>query len=502
VLRKAVVLPSEDMADTALHHLSAGETLERYRARELSPVEVLDAAIARVEACEPVFNAVCDRRYDEARAEAEASAARYAGGGEPPRALEGLLVAAKEEQPMAGRICSYGSLAYTNQVAAVTHPLLERLQQAGAVIHIRTTTPEFSCAGFTHGALWGVTRNPWNPDYSPGGSSGGSGAALAAGYAPLATGSDIGGSIRVPASFSGVVGFKPPYGRIPSLPPFNLDHYCHDGPMARTVADCARLAMAGAGRHPVDVVSLPDPPPLPLTAGPVADLRLALCLNLGDFPLDPEVEANTRAAAEVLASAGATMTEVRLPWTMGQVRAAYEAHFAAIFGPAVLADHLAHPGLVTPYARHFALACEALLAAQGPGSLLRGLEVEGRLYEPLGRLLTELDALICPTVGTRGLVAGEDYVDTGITVGGTLLADHFLALLTVPFNIASRCPVLSVPSGLARNGVPTGLQIVGRTYDDATPFRLALAYEAAVGGFPLPPDVSVPEPGAGSVGRP
>ena len=178
-----------------LPYLGAGEALSLFRTRELSPVEYLDALIERIEASEPTINAVADRRYDEARAEAEASAARYLGRGDSPRALEGLPVAAKEEHPMIGRSWTQGSLTLVDEVAQIDHPIIERIQEAGGIIHIRTTTPEFCCAGFCHSRLWGVTRNPWNTEYTPGGSSGGSGAALAAGYAPLATGSDIGGRV-------------------------------------------------------------------------------------------------------------------------------------------------------------------------------------------------------------------------------------------------------------------------------------------------------------------
>ncbi|MGZ4739811.1 MAG: amidase family protein, partial [Ilumatobacteraceae bacterium] len=246
-----------------LHYQSAHETLELFRSGHLSPVEHLEALIDRVEACDSSLNAVIDRRYDEARAEAREAAQRYVGKGDAPRPLEGLCVAAKEEQPMAGRSWKQGSLAFADEVAKYDHPIIERIQDAGGVIHVRTATPEFSCAGFCHSELWGVTRNPWNTDFTPGGSSGGSAAALAAGFAPLATGSDIGGSIRIPASFSGVVGFKPPFGRVPGLAPYHLDQYCHDGPLARTVADCGLLENVIAGPHWRDVVSLRDPPQIP-----------------------------------------------------------------------------------------------------------------------------------------------------------------------------------------------------------------------------------------------
>ena len=469
------------MTDTDLCFLSATEALTRFRSKELSPVELLDAVIERIEATEPALNAVCDRRYEQARAEAEASAARYAGTGDGPRPLEGLPVAAKEEQPMIGRVNSYCSLPYADQIASETHPMLERIQASGGIIHIRTTTPEFSCAAFTHSRLWGITRNPWNTEFTPGGSSGGSGAALAAGYAPMATGSDIGGSIRIPASFCGVVGYKPPYGRVPSLPPFNLDHYCHDGPMARTVADAALLTNVSAGRHTSDIVSLPAPPHLPLAAGPVDGLRVALCVHLGDHPVEPQVEANTRRAAKVFEGLGIPVVEVELPWTVQQVYTAARAHFAGIFGQVVSRDVELHGDQLTTYARAFARDMRSSV------SFAEGLTIEGEMYRSLGALLEQFDALICPTMGTTGFRAGDDFVDTECVVNGVTLPNYVFAALTPPFNIASRCPVLAVPSGVADNGVPTGVQIVGRTYDDPTTFRLALAYEAALGGFPHAP---------------
>jgi amidase len=222
---------------TDLHYLSATEALARFRARELSPVELLEAVIARAQEVEPVVNALCHTFYDEARDQAREAERRYARG--EARPLEGLPVAIKEEEAVEGQPWTQGSLLYKDLVADYSSAFARRHLEAGAIVHARTTAPEFSCAGYTQSKLWGVTRNPWNPRYGVGGSSGGSGAALAAGTTTLASGSDIGGSIRIPASFNGVVGFKPPYGRVPCDPPFNLDTYCHCGPLARTVVERA-----------------------------------------------------------------------------------------------------------------------------------------------------------------------------------------------------------------------------------------------------------------------
>lgn len=227
------------MTETPLAYLSAAQLTALYRARKISPVEVVTDALARIEASGDSLNAVCFTYPEEALEEARASEKRYMSGAQKPGMIDGIPAALKDETMMAGKVTTYGSLLYADHVAAKSAPVVQRLVEAGAVIHARTTTPEFSCAPFCHSRQWGVTRNPWNLAFTPGGSSGGSGAALAAGLAPLATGSDIGGSIRIPASASGVVGFKPPYGRVPSTPPFNLDPYNHPGPMrARSRIAC------------------------------------------------------------------------------------------------------------------------------------------------------------------------------------------------------------------------------------------------------------------------
>jgi aspartyl-tRNA(Asn)/glutamyl-tRNA(Gln) amidotransferase subunit A len=464
-----------DTTDTGLAYLSATDALARFRDGSLSPVDLLEALIERAEHVNPTINAIAERLYDEARTAAQAAAEVYASRPEQARWLEGLPVAAKAEQPIAGRLYTDGSLAYADRIADITHPILERIADAGGIIHLRTTTPEFSCAPFTHSKLWGVTRNPWNLEFSPGGSSGGSTASLAAGLAPLATGSDIGGSIRIPASFSGVVGYKPPYGRVPSLAPFNLDAYCHDGPLARTVRDCALLQNAIVGPHPLDVVSLRPGVTIPETLDGVDGLRVALAVNPGDWVMIDDVEANTRAVGEALAQAGAVVQEIELGLRRADVARASEIHFSAIFGPSVGETASEYGDLLTPYARRFAERCTPQAS---PGTFLEGLELEVAVYNRVGPLLDQYDAIVCPTSGVPAVVAGEDYVDRMMEIGGEELDPIFDTIMTLPFNILSRCPVLAVPSGWASNRVPTGVQIVGRTYDDTTVFRLGAALEA------------------------
>jgi aspartyl-tRNA(Asn)/glutamyl-tRNA(Gln) amidotransferase subunit A len=451
-----------------VHYTSATEALRLFRAKELSPVELVSAVIERAEAVEPSVNAFTETFYEEALDAAKAAEKRYLDGDARP--LEGLPVAVKDEAALAGKRYSFGSLPLQNEVAPATAPFVQRIIDAGGIVHARTTTPEFSCAPVTWSKMWGVTRNPWNLAYSPGGSSGGSAAALAAGTTTLATGSDIGGSIRIPSAFSGVTGFKPPYGRVPEEPPFNLDHYCHVGPMGRSVADVALLENVMAGPHPSDVVSLRPKLEIPWPLESVRGLRIALSPDLGCFDVDPEVAANTYAAAERLMDAGAVVTEVSLPWKLDDIIRAAQIHFGMIFGPSINPLREAAADQLTSYA--LAFAAESDLIAKG--DMIEGLMLEAALYQPLGELLEEHDALICPTMAIPALPAEWQHGDIPEGRNDKTWMD---VMMTIVFNIASRCPVLSVPSGRASNGVPTGLSVVGKTYDDVTAFRVAAAHE-------------------------
>lgn len=453
-----------------LHYLSATEALKQFKARKLSPVELVQAVIDRAAKVEPAINAFAQTFFDEALTQARAAEARYAAGANPPRALEGLLVAVKEEAPITGHKNTLGSLALRDEVADHTAVFVQRILDAGAIVHARTTTPEFACAPVTWSKLWGVTRNPWNLAFSPGGSSGGSGASLAAGSTTLATGSDIGGSIRIPASFCGVVGFKPPYGRVPETEIFNLDHYCHEGPLARTVSDVALLENVIAGPDPSDVVSLRPKLVIPDRLESIAGLRLALSTNLNCYDVDEDVIANTHAAADRLREAGATVEEVSLPWELASINRAARIHFGMIFGPSIRELYDKHGDQFTSYARRFVAEGDEILKED----YFKGLELEARIYQPLGEILDKFDALICPTFAVPALPAEWDSPNVLDT------------LMTVPFNIASRCPVISIPSGRSRDGVPTGLSVVGKTYDDVTAFRVAAAHEQRFPWFDAP----------------
>jgi Asp-tRNA(Asn)/Glu-tRNA(Gln) amidotransferase A subunit family amidase len=456
-----------------LAFLPATEVLARFRSRDLSPVELMRAVIARAEAVEPVVNAFTYTFFDRAIEQAREAEARYAGKGPDPRPLEGIPTALKDEVAVEGWPWENASLTMKDVVADHTAPVAERILASGAIVHARSATPEFSTAGWTHSKLWGITRNPWNPEFTPGGSSGGSGASLAAGSTTLASGSDIGGSIRIPAAFCGVVGYKPPFGRNPGDPPWNLDHYCSDGPMGRTVADVALFQNQLAGPHPRDGASVRPTPILPAEFEDIREWRVAFSRDLGCFDVDVDVEANAVTALDAFREAGATVEEVALPWRLDDLRRAAYVHWAGMFVESI-ADSPEQRELFTAYAVDLADKC---LAYAREVSIYEGLRLEAEISGALGEILDRFDVLVCPTSAVTGFVAGDDYVDHGYTVGDVEHTDVDDAFMTYPFNICNRSPVLAVPSGFASNGVPTGIQIVGKTYDDLSVFRAAAAYE-------------------------
>jgi len=450
--------------------LPAVELARRIAGRELSPVEVSETALARIEAAQPVLNAFCFVYPEEALAAARA-AEKAVAAGEPLGPLHGVPIAIKDFTPTKGKTTTRGSCAFEHWVPDYDALIVRRLRAAGAIMVGKTTTPEFAYSSFTENPLWGITRNPWDPSRTPGGSSGGAGAAVASGCVPLAEGSDMGGSVRIPAALCGVVGLKPSLGRIPmDILPTVFDSISHFGPLARTVADAALFLGVTQGPDDCDIQSLvpalevPVPPP-----GRIEGLRLALSPDLGFYAVDAEVAANTRAAADALANAGAEVEEVELTWTREQVDAwtAYWGVYLAAAFEHVLPEHRARmdPGVVA-----------LIEAGQAMGAVaFKQLEtVRTRQWHELARLFRRFDALICPTMARPAPPVGMSDDDfTGEDAQGRYCGLDMTSL----FNNVSQCPALSVPSGFTGDGLPTGLQIVGRRFDDLTVLDVGAALE-------------------------
>lgn len=465
------------MMNDPLHYLSADEALTLFASRALSPVELMEAVIHRAEEVQDTVNAFTFTHYDEAMDLARAAEARYMKD-EPLGALDGLPIAVKDEGAIAGKPLSNGSLSMQGHVAQHTSPVNERVLGAGGIVHARTATPEFSCAAYTWSNRWGVTRNPWNTAFTPGGSSGGSAAALAAGMSTLATGSDIGGSIRIPASACGVVGLKPSYGRNPEEPPFNLDFFAHQGPLGRCVKDVALLQNVMSGPHPNDIATLRDKLVLDAGSGGLEGVRIAYSPDLGVFEVEPEVRRNTENALQVLRDLGATVEPVKLDWKPEWVQAGVQ-FLKLLFGRYIAHSLPDHAQDMTTYCREFAEDAKTI----SPEALLDCYEAIGHMYTTLGPVLERCDILICPTTGIPAVPADFDQTRDKLVINEREVEPPFGWTLTLPFNMLSRCPVISVPTGHAANGVPTGMQIVGRTYGDASVVRAAAAYERALSGW-------------------
>ena len=462
------------MTDSDLHYISATEAIARFKARTLSPVELMTAVINRAEAVNPQINAFTYKFFNRAMDQARKAEARYAKTDGRTRALEGIPMVIKDETALKGERTTMGSLIMKDNVDDHDARIVERIKRAGAIIHGRSTAPEFSCAGVTHSRLWGVTRNPWNLDYTPGGSSGGAGAQLAAGTTTLANGSDIGGSIRIPASCNGVVGFKPPYGRVPEDGGFNFDFYCHEGPLARTVADCALFENCIAGPHPKDITTVRPKLTIPRDLKDIKGWKIAYSIDLGYCEVDPDVRANTEAAVATFRELGCTVEEIDLGWSW-KVLSAAMSHLGHLFGGS-MAGHLAlHRFEMTNYARALAEFSQTTTAE----GFLAAMVYADEMYSTLGPALEKYNVLICPTNALPAVPADHDSTKEPVVINGVEVDPMIGWVMTYPFNIMSRCPVMSVPSGHASNGVPTGLQIVGRTFDDVSVFRAAAAFERA-----------------------
>jgi amidase len=461
-------------ADLELCYLSATEALERFKTKKLSPVEVLQAVIARTEQANPKVNAVTYTFFDRALEQARQAEKKYASADGRLRPLDGVPVAIKDFHPVKGEVTTFGSKIFERFRPDYTAPTVQRLLDAGAIMHSRTTTPEFAYSGMTHSPLWGVTRNPWNLNFTPGGSSGGAGAAVAAGMTTLADGTDGGGSIRIPASACGLVGYKPPFGRNPLDRDHPGESILKYGPITRTVADARLMQNVMSGPHVEDRCTVREIITLPTIHRPINGWKVAFSMNLGYFGVDTEVQANTRKALEVFESLGCAIVEVDVGWTWDNLKAwmtHWEGLFAAVAGQYLEKWHDSMDPIVVGLLERG--------RTHSAADMYRVTLHRGAMYRKLGPLLEEYDLLICPTNAVPAVPADHDQASTDFEIEGVKTHATYGWFMTNPFNLMSECPVMSIPSGFASNGVPTGIQIVGRTFDDQRVFQAAAAYEAA-----------------------
>ncbi len=460
--------------DTDVCFLSAGDLVRRYRARRLSPTEAVQAVLARIDALNPALNAVVTVDREGALAAARrATAALRRDRSLPP--LHGVPVTIKDLTPTKGIRTTWGSRIYEHHVPDEDALVVERLKAAGAIVVGKTNTPEFGAGANTFNAVFGVTRNPWDPRLTCGGSSGGAAVALATGMGPLAQGSDLGGSLRIPAAFCGVVGLRPTPGLVPVYPTaLAWDTLSVQGPMARTVSDAARLLAVMAGpddrapiSYPVDGREIVRAVHAPSVRG----WRMAFSPDLnGLVPVEADVARVAEGALAVFRSLGARV-EAGAP----DFRDLHEIVLATR-GLSMVARHAEklprwrdemQKGLVWNIEQGLSLT---------PAAIGRAERLRTDLWHRVRAFMAERDLLLLPTVAVPPFPVAEPYPTE---VAGRRLETYIQwVYLTYAISVVG-LPAISVPCGFTRAGLPVGLQIVGRRMQDAAVLRAAAAFERA-----------------------
>ncbi len=453
--------------------MAATELSRSVRAGELSSRDIARAMIERVEAVNPQINAIVYWDPEQLMKDAADLDERQARG-EPLGPLHGVPYTIKDLTPQKGLPVTNGIKALRDNVGTADAPIVERMRDAGGLFLGRTNTPEAGYCGKTTNHLFGATLNPWNRELSAGGSSGGAGAAVAAGLGPLAEGSDGGGSIRVPASLNGVVGLKPSTGRIPvvALPQRYLTFLFH-GPLTRTVSDSALMLDAVSGEDPRDPLSMPDPTGsfLARLNGDLSGWRIAYSETLGiETRLDPEIASIVGTAVARLAEAGAEVVEAEPEW--GD---AGEAMWKGLWVPGMAALGEAFDMESMRGELDDELIELVLTAPQLRGDEITRAEMfRGAYYDAFESFMRDHRILASPTTAVASYPVTQFNPEF---LNGRSLEDRLLRwCLTWPFNMTTT-PAISIPCGFTSDGRPVGLQLAGRLHADQDVLNAAYAFE-------------------------
>ncbi|MEF8841083.1 MAG: amidase [Haloarculaceae archaeon] len=473
---------------TDLTEVSAAELARGVRAGDLSPVEVLDAHVERIERLDDEINAFVTLTAESAR-EAAREIERAVEAGEDPGPLAGVPVAVKDLENVAGVRTTFGSKPLADTVAEESALFVERLREAGAVVLGKTNTPEFGHKGTTDNLVAGATGTPFDPSRNAGGSSGGSAAAVAAGMAPIAQGSDGGGSVRIPSAWCGVYGLKPTYRRIPR--PSEPDAFSHTpfsqlGPHARTVEDAALMLDVLAGPGPGDPLVAPDDGAdyLGALGRDVSDLRVAYCPDLGVFPLDERVRAVVDDAVEAFEECGATVERVERVFEHSHTELydSWMTGWLVKFG--ALAENLRESEGVDYLGTDREDTTPAFADAIEAGNEVSGItykradNVRTSAFLSVQDLLEEYDLLASATLAVPPVENRDDGNTLGPTeIDGEPVDPAVGWCLTYPFNMTGH-PVASIPAGLDEDGLPVGLQLAGRRFEDETVLAASAAFES------------------------
>jgi amidase len=451
---------------------SATELVELLRLDAVTPHDCLDALEARISAVDASVNALPTLCFERARQAADAILAK------PPAErglLAGLPVAIKDLTEVKGVRTTHGSPIFADNVSSFSDILVERLEENGGVIYAKSNTPEFGAGANTFNEVFGATRNPWNTSRSAAGSSGGAAVALATGMAWMAHGSDLGGSLRNPASFCGIVGLRPTPGRVAHTPGSKIDNRLSvEGPMARNVEDCALMLDAMVGEDARDAVSLPAPGASFLAAARSGwrPLRVAYSPDLGITPVDPEVAAITRAAAHRLAEAGVIVEEAHPDFS--------EAHDTfqtlralgfAISRKGLLETHRdkLKPEVIWNIEKGLKLTADDIIRAE----IQRATMIK-RAFA----FFETYDLLLCPATIVPAFPVEQRYLESCNGVA----FDNYVGWLAIVYAITLvGSPSISIPAGFTKSGLPVGLQVVARPRAEAPMFAGAKLLEDILG---------------------
>ena len=454
---------SNDLATMTVAELRA-----ELDSRRVSAVEILDATIREIERLEPTLNAFASTSFDLAHRQAEAADRRIAGGERAP--LLGIPTSIKDLFDVAGQPTESGSHTQAGRIAVENAPMVERLTHSGAVLLGKTTTSEFGWTGVSRSPRTGVTHNPWRRGLNAGASSAGAGVAAAAGYGPVHQGSDGAGSIRMPAHFCGVFGFKPTYGRIPNWPVRNNDQTSHVGPLSRSVHDAALFLEVTAGTHPWDHTSF-GAPAEPFGSGldEIDAPKIAFSTNLGHARVDAEVADAVAAAAGLFASGGFDVESVEPPFGPAGPELArffWSVHEAPLERFLPEFEDRMDPGLV------------ACIRAEVRSSAVTYLTMRQRkldYVEAMHRFMVDWDLLLTPAVSVPAFPAVDLQPADWPQHDWDWMS---WAEFSYPFNMSGQ-PAASIPCGFTRDGLPIGLQIVGRRGEDHRVLKAAAWFERA-----------------------
>ncbi len=476
---------ADALGTSELTTLTAVEAVDLLRQRKVSPVELVNAAIRRIEATDAEINAVPIRCFDRALDAARGMERNYNRHRSDPRSLCGLPIAVKDMTDVAGVRCTYGSTLFADRVPKRSDVLVETLERRGAIVLVKSNTPEFASAGGlnTTNELFGATRNPWDTGLTSGGSSGGSAAAVASGQVWLATGTDLGGSLRQPASFCSVVGLRPTPGRVARSNSLPYDTLCVVGPIGRTVSDVALMLDAMVGESPRDPISLPMPHNRYARGAQTwrGTKRVAFSPDLGICPVAAEV-------AELCAAAAARFADVGLVVKCSSPDFSSAREILNVLRPAWLAAHWGY--LIKTHDDRLSGSFKARLHTGVKLSARVIWEAEKKraaLAQNVVQFFDQYDLLICPTVPIPAFPIGTARIAN--IDGVSLAAESDWMLLTYVVSLVG-CPALSLPCGFASDGRPIGLQLIAAPRAEGKLFRMAALLEAILnlpGKTPIDP---------------